>query len=55
MFKNRQGEININYQGYEMIILNYTSNVNIDVKFLDNGSIRYKKGYKEFKKGNIKN
>jgi hypothetical protein len=55
MFKNRQGEININYQGYEMVILNYTSNVNIDVKFLDNGSIRYKKGYKEFKKGNIKN
>lgn len=55
MLKNRQGETNINYQGHDMIIINYISNVNIDVKFLNNNSIRYKKGYKEFKNGNIKN
>lgn len=55
MLKNRQGEVNINYQGYEMAIINYISNVNIDIKFINNNSIRYKKGYKEFKNGSIKN
>lgn len=53
--KNREGEVNINYQGYEMIIIKYTSNVDIDIRFLNNGSTRFNKGYKEFKKGNIKN
>lgn len=51
---NRVGEQNYNNFGSLMIIINYNSNINIDVYFPDYNWIKYQTDYNSFKKGNIR-
>lgn len=51
---DRFGEININYQGREMKIINYINARHIDVEFINSGYIVKNREYKEFEKGKIK-
>lgn len=54
--KNRVGEKNLSYQGYEMEIIKYNGTLNMDIRFNDErGTIKRSVAYKEFKNGCIKN
>lgn len=50
---NRKGEIKYNKQGEKMTVINYRKYEDIDIQFED-GTIAYKKHYKNFKNGDIK-
>jgi len=50
---DRTGETRLNNSGFQMTIIAYRNNMDIDVLF-ENGTISHHKGYKEFSKGGIK-
>ena len=51
-FIDRTGEISYNKQGEKMTIIAYKNNADIDIQFED-GSIVYKRRYKDFKNGSV--
>ena len=54
--KNRLGEKNVNFQGYEMEVIDYKSSSNMVVKFNDSfNTIRENVEYQKFKSGSLKN
>ena len=54
-YKHRVGTININNQGYEMKIIKYNNSNDIIVEFNDSFHTKKHCGWKEFKKGEVKN
>ena len=52
--KNRVGEVNINFQGLKMKIIEYRKAIDMTVQFED-GTVVKKVAYKEFSSGSIKN
>lgn len=55
MKKDRIGESNISFEGYEIKIINYNNAHDIVVEFQDNHKAKINSEYKAFKKGNIRN
>lgn len=53
-FKNRFGELNVNFQGLNMKIVEYRKAIDLTVQF-DDGTIVNKVSYGEFSRGSIKN
>lgn len=51
-YKHRIGEKYITYQGYEIEIINYENNVNVDIKFSDGTIIRHRQ-FIDIKKGQV--
>lgn len=54
-YKYRVGTININNQGYEMKIIKYNNRNDMIVEFNDSFHTKKHCGWKEFKKGEVKN
>lgn len=54
-YKYRIGTTNINYQGYEMKIIKYNNRNDMIVEFNDSFHTKKHCGWKEFKKGEVKN
>jgi hypothetical protein len=51
--KDRTGEIRTNYQGYEMVIINYANNKDVTVEFPNTGEVKHCR-YSQFASGRLR-